>query len=423
MKSKTLLIAAAILAVGAAGVWLGRNLPGATGKGNGTLAKKVALGSANETQSAAVTAPDQGGGDIPTAQVEAVAQDVTLRLTGSLAADERSDVASTANGLVLEVLVERGSLVKKGDVLVRVDPTDTKNMLAEATSAIEELKAALGWDGKTPFTVEEQPGVKMAKAALDLATANYKRFTDLFAQHAVSKAAFDQAQTEYDASQQRYEQALHQTRQLYQSYNTAMARLATLNKMVADTTIVAPFGGWVSEKYVSKGERATTNPMGAGAKVVTLVKDDPLRLMLTVPQQQISLVREGQTVKFSVDGYPGKTFTGEVKNIGPSVENMSRSCTVEALVPNPDRLLRPGFFATAELVLPEKKTGILVPASAVVTSQDTAKVYVVREGKAVEQVVSAGGTENGQVLITSGLAAGDRVVTAPERIRDGAKVN
>jgi membrane fusion protein, multidrug efflux system len=196
-----------------------------------------------------------------------------------------------------------------------------------------------------------------------------------------------------------------------------------LQKMVADTTIVAPFSGWVAEKYVSKGERATTNPMGAGAKIATLVQDDPLRLVLTVPQQQIAFVREGQTVKFSVDSYPGKTFTGEVKYIGPSVENMSRSCMVEALVPNPERVLRPGFFASAELALPEKKSGILVPASAVVKSNDVAKVYVVREGKAVEQVVSAGETENGQVFVTSGLVAGDTVVTAPERVQDGSQVN
>jgi RND family efflux transporter MFP subunit len=426
-NTKGIVVIVAILAVGVGGILMGRSLEGNRTKGGedspGKPAGKVSLGYSKQANPAAASVPDRSKSDIPTARVESVTEETAIRLTGTLTADEKSDVASTANGIVQEVLVERGSLVEKGDVLVKVDPTDMKNMLAEGLAAVEELKAALGWDGRSPFKVAEQPGVQMAKAALDLATTNYKRYSELFSQNAVSKAAFDQIQTEYDASQQRYQQALHQARQLYQSYHTALTRVDMLRKAVADTTIVAPFSGWVAEKFVSTGERVTTNPMGSGSKIVTLVRVDPLRLILTVPQQQVAAVREGQTVRFRVDSLPDRTFSGEVKFVGPSVESMSRSLTVEAVVANPDRVLRPGFFATAELMLAETKTELLVPASAVVKLDDVAKVYVVRDGKAVEQVVSVGDTRNDRVFVTSGLTGSDVVVTTPERIQDGERID
>jgi RND family efflux transporter MFP subunit len=156
--------------------------------------------------------------------------------------------------------------------------------------------------------------------------------------------------------------------------------LKTLHKVLEDTTIEAPFTGWVTQRYVSKGERVSTNPMGAGANVAAMVKVDPLRLLLMVPQQDIGHIKTGGVVRFNVDSFPDRTFTGEVRYISPSVENMTRSMSVEALVPNPDHVLRPGFFVTAELVLPEKQTEYYVPESAVVREIDVAKVFAVRDG-------------------------------------------
>ena len=401
---KTLLVIGLVIAVGAAG----------------RPAGKASLGFSQPEKPAEGNPVSRAHTDIPTARVETVSQDASIRLTGSLAADERSDIASTGNGIVKEVLIERGCLVEKNAVLARVDTIDMENMLAEAEAAVEELRAALGWnEAKQPYNVEDQPGVKMAKAALDLATSNYNRYSDLFKQNAVSKSAYDQIQTEYDASQQRYQQALRQARQLYQSYKTALTRINTLNKAIKDMAIVAPFTGWVAEKYVSVGERVTTNPMGSGARICTLIKVDPLRLMLSVPQQHIAHVREGQEVKFKVDGFPDREFTAQVRYVGAAAESASRSLTVEALAPNPDRVLRPGFFATAELILDEKKTEFAIPASAIVKMDDVSKVYVLRNGKAVEQVVEVGEAKSGRVFVTSGLTADDVVVAAPDRIQDG----
>ncbi|MCX5758837.1 MAG: efflux RND transporter periplasmic adaptor subunit [Candidatus Hydrogenedentes bacterium] len=414
----------ALLVVGAGAVFVRTTLAGPESGALlfGLSAEKAELGSTKT--------PEAGGEAQPaailTAPVETASADSVLRLTGTLTADEKAEVASTANGIVEEVYVERGSLVEKGAVLVKVDPTDVENGLREANAGLEELKAALGWDEARDakgYDVENHPGVRMAKAALELTSLNNERISKLFAQGAVSKAQYDQSSTEYESAKQRLQQALQQARQLYQSYKTACIKLKTLHKVLEDTTIEAPFTGWVTQRYVSKGERVSTNPMGAGANVAAMVKVDPLRLLLMVPQQDIGHIKPGGPVRFKVDSFPDRTFTGEVRYVSPSVENMTRSMSVEAMVPNPDHVLRPGFFVTAELVLPEKQTEYYVPESAVVRENDVAKVFAVRDGKARAQVVSAAETKDGRVRVLSGLAEGDVVVTTPDRVHDGDAVH
>ena len=354
---------------------------------------------------------------LSTVRPEKASLDTVLRLTGTLVADEKSDVASTANGIVSKVWVERGSLVDKGATLVTVDPIDAQNLLNEGKAGVEELRAALGWkEKKGAFRVEEQPGVKTAKAALTLAETNYKRYSELYAQKAVPKLAIDQYKTEYETAQQRYEQAQHQAQQLYQSYRTALTRLDTLKKMVNDTTITAPFSGWVSEKYVAEGERVTTNPMGSGAKIVTLMKIDPIRLVVAVPQQHASLITQGQQIKFTVDAYPDKTFSAEVRFIGPSLESNSRAFTIEAVVANPDKVLRPGFFASAELVLPAKRELLAIPASAVQKKGEASIVNVLRNRNVITLVVAADEIRDARAYVRTGLTPEDEVIVNPEAI-------
>jgi len=383
--------------------------------------EKVALGYA-AAQDAPLDTPAAGDGiAFQTVHPEVKVEDNRLRLTGSVVADQKSEVASTANGIVKEVRVECGSLVEKGDVLVVVDPKDAENTLNEGYAGAAELRAILGWDDpKRPFKVEEQPDVCATNASLSLAKANFDRYTALLAQGAIAQSALDQSRTQYETAEQQHQQALHRARQLYQSLQTALARVSILEKMVADTTITAPFSGWVAAKYVSEGERVTTSPMGAGAKVVSLVKVDPLRLILTVPQQYAALVSQGQQVTFTVETFPGKTFTAEVKYIAPSLESNSRSLSVEALVANPDKVLRPGFFASAELVLPGTTERLVLPASAIIRTGDVAKVYVIREGKPVETIVEVAETQGDRVYVKSGITAEDAVVAAPETL---AKTN
>jgi len=358
---------------------------------------------------------------VRTAPVEAVEQSEVVRLTGTLQADERANVASKASGNVQEILVDRGSIVKKGDPLVRLDDTDAKNNLATGEAAAEELRVRLGIKNDSEdFQPESMPEAKQALSAMQLAERNYKRYEELSRSGSVAKAEYDRVKTEFESARERYDQALQQASQLYQGYKTQLTRLAVMKQSLEDTTVRAPFDGMVAEKLVANGERVDV--MMGGGKVVSLVKINPLRLVLTVPQQNSGVVKPGQTVEFEVDSFPNKKFTGKISLISPSVDASSRSLTVEALVDNPNHELLPGFFATANLALGEKQTTFFVPETAVLRSRDSSRLFVVRDGVAHEKVVAAAEPVNGRVEVRSGLLKGDVVVVNPQDVQDGSPI-
>ena len=160
----------------------------------------------------------------------------------------------------------------------------------------------------------------------------------------------------------------------------------------------------------------------AKRELVTLVRIDPLRLSLTVPQQEIARVRAGQTVTFQTDAFPAKTFTGTVRYITPEVTSDNRSLCIEAIVRNPDAVLRPGLFVTAELQLERQRTEIRVPRAAVCNRGDVATVFVVRDGIAREQVVALGKAGQEGTEILSGLTGKELLVAQPRLVHDGDAV-
>jgi membrane fusion protein (multidrug efflux system) len=175
--------------------------------------------------------------------------------------------------------------------------------------------------------------------------------------------------------------------------------------------------GWVAERNISVGERIIA--LFTGAKLVTLLRINPLRLALTVPQQEMAQIKIGQAVTFQTDAFPGRQFTGAVRYISPAVTADNRSLCIEAVVPNPNAELLPGLFTIAELQLDKKQTDLYVPASAVCNRGDVAAVFVIRGGTIREQIVALGDRDGSRIRILTGLAAGDVVATAPDGLHDG----
>ena len=182
----------------------------------------------------------------------------------------------------------------------------------------------------------------------------------------------------------------------------------------------APFDGWVAEKSVAVGEQIISGMMAT--KVVTLVRVNPLRLSLVVPQAEIGRIEQGQSVRFHVDSFPDRAFEAKVRYIAPVVANETRSMVVEAMVANPDSLLRPGLFVTAELESKRNELSLYVPLAAVQKFGEVARVFVVREGTAREQVVALGEESKGKVEIRSGLTGKELLVARPESFHDGDAV-
>jgi membrane fusion protein (multidrug efflux system) len=303
-----------------------------------------------------------------------------LTLTGTLSAHEDSDVAAGATGKVVSVHVERGSVVKKGDVLVKLDGR-------AASASLEEARAQ----------------VALAKSQQELANAECERNQKLFEGGTVSTAEHDRAQA--------------QCRNAVAQAAAAAARLSLWEINVTDTAIRAPFDGVVAERVVSVGEYVR-----ADSRVVTLIALEPLRLELTVPESSAAFIQKGQQVEFTLTATPGVVHRTQVSFVGAGLRRGSRDLVVEALVPNKERKLLPGQFATAKLALSEQSLPV-VPRAAVLEDGGHRKLFVVNDGRLEERLVQVSDASGESLGVVAGVRVGERVVAvARDDLRDGQKL-
>ncbi|HYM22229.1 MAG TPA: efflux RND transporter periplasmic adaptor subunit [Vicinamibacterales bacterium] len=344
-----------------------------------------------------------------------------IRATGTLMAEEQAEVAAETPGRVVAAPIERGTAVADGAELIQISPTETDAQLKEAEANAAQIEARLGLTGNSAFDVNAVPEVQNAKAGYDLAQSEFTRIQSLLSQRVVSQSEFDQRRTTAEAARQQYEAAKNGAAQQFQSLLAARARVALAKKALSDTVVRAPFTGAVAQRLVSVGDY-----VNKGMKVAVVVRVNPLRVQLTIPEQFVSAVAVGSPVNFEVDAYPGRRFEGKVRYVSPALQADQRALTIEAAVPNPNGELKPGFFATARIEQPARTPGIVVPTDAVLSSGGTARVFVVvgEKGDRVEErIVTTGQTSGDVVEITKGLKAGERVATRNvAKLVDGSKV-
>jgi RND family efflux transporter MFP subunit len=355
---------------------------------------------------------------ITTAVVESRPLDRFLRVTGSLTADEQAEVSAETSGRVIATPVERGTRVAQGAVLVQISPAETAAQLQEAEANAAQIEARLGLAPGGLSVPDSVPEVMNARAALQLAEAEFNRIKSLLDQKVVSQSEYDQRQTQVEVARQQLQVARNSAEQSYRSLQAARARVALARKSVADTHVRAPFSGVVSERVVSAGDY-----VARGTRVATVVRIDPLRVELTVPEQYVSLVKTGQLVRLTVDAYPDREFSATIRFVSPALRPDQRALTVEAVAANPEGLLKPGLFATALIKQDSSAPGLLVPTTAVETVSGTSRVFLVKEGRIEERIVTLGERLDGLVEITSGVAAGEVVAAEPKgRLADGRAV-
>ena len=342
-----------------------------------------------------------------------------LRLTGSISADEHADVAAELGGRVVGTPVERGSRVAAGAVLVRLSATEADASLREAQANAAQLEARLGLGATQVFDAAHVPDVLNAKASLDWAEADFARIKSLLDQKVVSQAEYDQKLTQVQAARQQYQLAQNVAQQSYRSLEAARARVDLARKAAADTVVRAPFAGIVAERLVGTGDYVSR-----GTKVATVVRIDPVRVELTVPEQYLSQVRTGQAVRLTVDAYPNDVFTAKVRFVSPALKSDQRALMVEAIASNADGRLKPGLFATALLQHPAPAPAMLVPASAVETVAGTSRVFVIAAGEKIEErIVTVGEKIGDRIELASGVKPGERVAANPRgKLTDGVRV-
>lgn len=303
-----------------------------------------------------------------------------LQLTGELTSASDSNVAADTTGKVAATPVERGTEVKAGEVLIRLDDRTTTLNLAEA-----------------------EANLLLAKSKLALAESELKRNEPLAKSKAIPDTEFARLKADRDG------QAA--------SAAAAESRRDTALKSQNDTTVRAPFAGTVASRMVAAGEYVKPD-----TTVVRLVDLTNLRLVVNVAEPDIGKVKTGQPVEFTVPAWPDTTFQGTVKFIGSAVRSDSRDLQIEAEAPNPDYKLRPGLFASARLILPDKSS-VTVPASAVRADGAVNRLWVVKDGHLEERLVETGNARDGVLEIRRGVTAGEPVVPEPgAAAADGLRV-
>jgi membrane fusion protein (multidrug efflux system) len=370
-------------------------------------------------RTSAAAPPEPAPVAVRAAEVQSQAIDRFLRVTGSLAADEQADVAAETAGRVIGTPVERGTHVAAGAVLVRVSATEADASLREAEANAAQLEARLGLQPGQAFDPLKVPDVLNAKASLDWAEADFGRIKALLDQKVVSQAEYDQKLTQVQAARQQYQTAQNGAQQSYRSLLASRARVDLARKSAADTVVRAPFSGIVAERLVGTGDYVSK-----GMKVATVVRIDPVRVELTVPEQYLSQVKIGQAVRLTVDAYAGETFNAKVRFVSPALKTDQRALTVEAIADNADGRLKPGLFATALLQQPSPAPAMLVPAAAVETVAGTSRVYAITaDHKVEERIVTLGEKLGERIEISSGVTPGERVVANPRgKVADGVRV-
>jgi RND family efflux transporter MFP subunit len=256
--------------------------------------------------------------------------------------------------------------------------------------------------------------VERSQAVLTDAQTNLKRFEGLFTEGAISASQRDSAQTQYDvglaslrAAEAQFESDRAAAKNAEANVEQARAALELARKRLQDTDIVAPFDGSVRKRLVNVGETYKEK-----TPLMTLVATQALKLQGEVPERFAPQIAVGRPVKVEVEAHPGRSFGGTITRVSPAVDVESRTFTVEASIPNPGGVLKPGFFAKASILIGTERNVSFVPEEAVVSFAGIVKVYVIAQDKAEERRVVTGQRTEGWVEILEGVKPGETVATS-----------
>jgi multidrug efflux pump subunit AcrA (membrane-fusion protein) len=298
----------------------------------------------------------------------------------------------------------------------------------QAKFQLSQAQSRVGWSGEGNFNPDQVPEVasslaayESAQASAKLAAADAQRYANLVKSGDVSQSSYEKFKTQLqtaeaasNSARKQYEAQKNAASQNYRAIGAAEAavaaaesQLAQAEKGLEDTSVRAPFDGYITLRPVAVGQWVSNVN-----KVATLMRISALRLQLQVPEKYSSSVKAGMPVTARIAAYAERDFTGKVTSIVPSVDSSSRAFAVEARFDNPKGELRPGMFVNAQLMLQGTESAVFIPAKALIhdSTTDSDQVYSVADGTARLNVVLKGDSEKEQVRILSGLTGNETVI-------------
>lgn len=280
----------------------------------------------------------------------------SIKLTGSLAAYQGIMVKPQISGQISKIDFKSGQDVQQGQPLVALN--------------LDQLTAQL----------------QMQQSNLTLKKEEFKRSQELFQKQAISQADFQTAQS---------------------NLSSAQAQVAAAKAQLNEATLTAPFSGRLGLRLVSLGDYVS-----AGQSIVNLQSLDPIVVNFNIPEIYINKVKVNNPVQIKSDAFPNQIFQGTVYAMDSAIDPNSRTLAARARIPNPDKKLLPGSFVEVTLFVGEKTPVIIIPQTALDSEFDGTYVYKIINNKAVKTKVVVAHRGDQNAIITSGLKAGDTIITA-----------
>lgn len=303
-------------------------------------------------------------------------------ITGSVQPERRADLRAEVSAIVLQVPRENGDVVRRGDLLVRLDDTAIRDGLASAESA-----------------------ARAASQAYEQAERQFQRMTTLRASGMASAQQLEDAEVRRNNAQSELE--------------SAKTRVVQARQFLQRTEVRAPFDGVVSDRKVSAGDTAQV-----GKELVKVIDPASMRFEGLVSADNVGSVSPGQAVTFRVNGYPDQVFTGKVRRMNPAANATTRQVEVLVDFTGRSQPRLAGLYAEGH-VETSSADGITLPATALVRDGDKASAWRVKDGKLQKVALAVGERDprTGDWILKDGLAEGDQVIRHPNALlKDGQLV-
>jgi len=333
---------------------------------------------------------------------------------------EEAIISAEVDGKVDEVKIDLGDMVVPGQVLVHIADEEQRYLLAQQDAQLHQSLERLGLKDEKDRVkdVKETPEVRRAAADMQEAEQRFRRARSLADQGIGAQADLDQFQSRFNSAKAAYDASINQARNLIQEVERYKAVLDLQRKKLRDTTVRAPFAGLVKERMVTVGQFTRAN-----TPLLILVKTDPIRLRVEIPEKMGPWIRPGQIAEIVVEAYADRKFSGKIWRVSPTVDATKRTFVVEALVPNPNNQLKPGSYAKARVPTDRMDAVLIVPYRAVNYVLGSNKAYVINNGVIDAREVKLGDRIEEDIEISEGLAEGDVVAMGPlARLDTGTRV-
>ncbi|HEU0121042.1 MAG TPA: efflux RND transporter periplasmic adaptor subunit [Bryobacteraceae bacterium] len=329
-------------------------------------------------------------------------------------------ISAEIEGRAEEVKHDLGDLVPAGAVLVRINDEEQRYQVAQSEAQLRQSMERLGLktDKERLTDVRLAPDVRRAAAELFEADQRLKRIRSLVDQNIGAKSDLDQANARQLAMKAAYDSTINQTRNLVQEVERFRAVLDLQRKKLRDTTVKAPFKAYVKERQVTVGQFLRAN-----TPLFVLVKTDPIRLRVEIPERQAPWIKLNQTVDISVEAFQGRKFQGKIWRIAPTVDQTKRTFVAEVLVENGVGELKPGSYAKAHVPTSHTEKVTVLPQRAVYYVLGANKAFVVKDGVVESREVRLGDRFESDVEILEGIENGETVaLTQLAKLDTGVKV-